>query len=153
MMLDFVQGLMTRQENIIFLFLCKENHCIKKLTEIFFERIKHFSVLPENVPYYLEMCDYGLLVREKTMTNRVASPVKFAEYLASGLRLIVSDCIGDYSSMVRDMGLGFFADEELSNLKPLSSQDRCQSRNVALKYFSKRAYANSYLDLINSPSG
>ena len=89
------------------------------------------------------------MIREGTTTNRVASPVKLAEYLASGLKVIISNGIGDYSSMVESQRLGFFYNEIPDNLKPLSTQDRFRSRSVALKYFTKQAYTNSYLDLLN----
>ena len=58
------------------------------------------------VPAYLAAADVGLLIRESSLVNQVASPVKFAEYLSCGVPLIVSEGIGDYSNMVKAMRLG-----------------------------------------------
>jgi hypothetical protein len=38
--------------------------------------------------------------------NEVASPVKFGEYLASGLPVVMSAGIGDYSELVRRKKVG-----------------------------------------------
>ncbi len=51
--------------------------------------------------------DYGLLLREDSPVNRVACPVKFGEYLACGLRPILTPGIGDQSEtvMANDLGI------------------------------------------------
>jgi glycosyltransferase involved in cell wall biosynthesis len=64
------------------------------------------SLGPTAVPRYLAAADVGLLPRDENLVNRVASPVKFAEYLASGIPVILSDGIGDYSELVRSGDLG-----------------------------------------------
>jgi glycosyltransferase involved in cell wall biosynthesis len=48
----------------------------------------------------------GLLLREDTLTNRVASPVKFAEYLRCGLPVILTPYIGDFYGLVRSEDVG-----------------------------------------------
>jgi glycosyltransferase involved in cell wall biosynthesis len=64
------------------------------------------SVDPADVPRHLAAADAGLLLRASNVTNRVASPVKFGEYLAAGVPVIVSEGVGDYSAAVRRCGLG-----------------------------------------------
>lgn len=64
------------------------------------------SVPGMEVPAYLAAADAGLLIRESSPVNRVASPVKFAEYLSCALPVIVSDAVGDYSDLVQREGLG-----------------------------------------------
>jgi glycosyltransferase involved in cell wall biosynthesis len=65
------------------------------------------SVPHAEVAHYLAAADVGLLLREKSVVNQVASPVKFAEFLAAGTPVILSEGIGDYSTMVakHDVGL------------------------------------------------
>ena len=48
----------------------------------------------------LAACDHGLLLREPTVTNRVAAPTKFAEYLAAGRDVLISPGLGDYTAFV-----------------------------------------------------
>ena len=45
-------------------------------------------------------CDIGILYREQSVTNKVASPTKFAEYLSAGLPVVISEGLGDYSRFV-----------------------------------------------------
>jgi glycosyltransferase involved in cell wall biosynthesis len=64
------------------------------------------SVPHNEVPNYLAAADAGLLIRAKSIVNRVASPVKFAEYLSCGLPVIISEGVGDYSELVAKEKLG-----------------------------------------------
>lgn len=50
------------------------------------------------VPSYLCAGDMGFLLRDESLVNRVASPVKFAEYLAAGVPVLMTSNIGDSSS-------------------------------------------------------
>lgn len=67
---------------------------------------KVISVPSKDVAKYLPAADLGLLLREANPVNAVASPVKFAEYLACGLPVLVTTGIGDYSSIVEKQRLG-----------------------------------------------
>ncbi len=51
------------------------------------------SAKPEVVPDWLAAADYGLLLRDGSVVNRVASPVKFAEYLAAGVPVMISESL------------------------------------------------------------
>jgi glycosyltransferase involved in cell wall biosynthesis len=77
--------------------------------EATFLRVPHTQV-----PAYLAAGDLGLLVREENIVNRVASPTKFAEYLAAGTPVAISEGIGDYSDLVRTEGIGFVLGSGLS---------------------------------------
>lgn len=61
---------------------------------------------PPDMPAHLAAADVGLLLREDSPVNRVASPVKFAEYLAAGVPVIISEGVGDYSDLVAREQLG-----------------------------------------------
>lgn len=64
------------------------------------------SVPHRQVAAHLAASDLGLLLREADVVNRVASPMKFAEYIAAGVPVVLTDQIGDVSDMVRDEGIG-----------------------------------------------
>jgi glycosyltransferase involved in cell wall biosynthesis len=64
------------------------------------------SVPHTEVPAYVAAADVGLLFRDASIINRVASPVKFAEYLACGVPVVLTDGIGDYSERVRQAKIG-----------------------------------------------
>jgi glycosyltransferase involved in cell wall biosynthesis len=64
------------------------------------------SARHDEVPGYLRAADVGLLLRERDGVNRVACPTKFAEFVMSGLPVLISDEIGDCSDFVRDHRAG-----------------------------------------------
>jgi glycosyltransferase involved in cell wall biosynthesis len=65
---------------------------------------------------YLCAGDAGLLFRENTPTNNVASPTKFAEYCMAGLPVVISEGVGDFSDFARDMNLGLVVNNQSSEL-------------------------------------
>lgn len=78
------------------------------------ERVTVVSLPPDDVPQYLAAADCGLLLRENSPVNRVASPVKFGEYLAAGTPVIMSDGIGDYSDLARRERVGLVLPSDAS---------------------------------------
>ncbi|MBK9276190.1 MAG: hypothetical protein IPM49_16845 [Flavobacteriales bacterium] len=94
----------------------------------------------------LAECDHGMMVRERTITNRVASPTKFAEYLSSGLRVITNEGLGDLSELVarHDLGVVVEAGKPLPALKQVSPAERQRLRAFALQHFTKQAHDASY---------
>jgi hypothetical protein len=50
--------------------------------------------------------DFGVLIREQNIINRVSSPIKFSEYLAAGLPVLISEGIGDTEQLIRKSGVG-----------------------------------------------
>ena len=105
--------------------------------------------LPENeVHTYLTAADYGLLIREESVTNEVSSPVKFAEYLAAGLPVIISEHIGDFSAFVQDKNCGSLAKSiDWGTLQRPAVNEKQRIQAIADLYFRKKAYAEQYRKL------
>lgn len=58
------------------------------------------SVAPDDVALYYEYCDFGIILREDNIVNRVACPTKLIEYLQYGLvPVVLSPHIGDFDLM------------------------------------------------------
>ncbi len=68
------------------------------------------SVARDEVARILQAVDIGFLLRDSSVVNRVASPTKFAEYCQAGIPVITTEFIGDFSSAVKDRGLGCVVD-------------------------------------------
>ena len=66
----------------------------------------HTSVSRSEVWSYLVAADIGFMLREQHKLNAVASPVKFGEYIASGLSIVSSPGIGDISQLIVENNLG-----------------------------------------------
>jgi glycosyltransferase involved in cell wall biosynthesis len=64
------------------------------------------SVPNREVPAYLNAADVSILLREKNLVNRVASPIKFGEYLCCGLPVIMTPGIGDTEEIIEKYGIG-----------------------------------------------
>ena len=69
------------------------------------------SVAHAHVPAYLSAADVGLLLRDDALTNRVASPTKFGEYLACGLPVLVGGTVGDVNDTVLQEQVGWIQGE------------------------------------------
>ncbi len=72
-----------------------------ELKDVFVTSLSHNQVIRE-LPKY----DFGFLIREKLLLNKVASPIKFIEYTSNGVIPILTDEIGDYSEEVISNNMG-----------------------------------------------
>ena len=81
------------------------------------DRIWSGYVSYKDINDYLNAADFGLLLREDTPTNNVASPTKFAEYLMAGLPTLISQGVGDLSEFVeQNPSSGMVVDNEARQL-------------------------------------
>ena len=58
----------------------------------------------KEVPYYLSAADVAVISREESIVNKVASPVKFSEYVCSGLPVIATPSVDSINSFIRETG-------------------------------------------------
>jgi glycosyltransferase involved in cell wall biosynthesis len=61
---------------------------------------------PEELLIAAAEFDYGVIIRDRSVINQVAAPIKVGEYLAAGLKIIGTDSIGDYSEWIVRERLG-----------------------------------------------
>lgn len=140
---NFLIPLLAENENIKVLFLSKEDKNSTALREAFPEQVRIQWVQSEDVNKFLSIADYGILLREKSVTNEVASPTKFAEYLISGLSIIISPELGDFSKFVDFQNCGFVTnDKNEVPIKPISYQERIQNNQLAKTFFLKESAVN-----------
>lgn len=74
------------------------------------ERFTLLSLPAAQVARFVPAMDAGLLIRRRNAVNAVASPVKFGEYLASGVPVILTPGIGDFSAAVDSHRIGQVVD-------------------------------------------
>jgi hypothetical protein len=112
-------------------------------------RIHRHWLSPEEVGTALAAADHGWMLREDTVTNRVASPVKFAEYLAAGLHVIISGNLGDTTAFVARLNCGVVCTtSQFPAPQPLSLTQRQNAQQLAQTYFLKARFAEAYTDLL-----
>jgi len=61
---------------------------------------------PDEVAGLLPAADFGLMLREANVTNHVAFPNKFAEYVQAGLAVVTSPGLTGPARLVRELELG-----------------------------------------------
>ena len=151
MISDFTK-ILNKNPRVNLLFLSKLNSHIATIKNKFPERVFVFWVDPKDVFSYLNIADYGYVVREDSITNQVSSPVKIAEYLSCGLKILISKNIGDYSEMIEKNDLGYIIrNDNKINLEKVNAFEKEKiisfyRSNLAL-YSDK--ISQRYLNLIN----
>ena len=126
----------------------------KKLSQI----SEILSVNSDSVFEHLITANFGLLLRENNLINNVSSPLKFAEYLAAGLPVVVSEGVGDTAGIINHYNVGVVVvkndyETAIIKLKDLLAEPdiyiRCME--VARKEFnildSFKVYEKIYFDL------
>lgn len=118
------------------------------------QNVYNIFVPYKEVPGYLSAADIAVIWREKSITNKVASPVKFSEYVCCGLPVITNDSIDLITEFVRqnDSGLVINSLAELSEqmIKTLSKINRKELSNISRNIFGIEAIANQYINLYQS---
>lgn len=110
------------------------------------------------VPDYITMADIGLLARVPSVISKVASPVKFAEYLACGVPVLAQPDIGDTEKALATKDIGQLiknnqlTPENITWLKILQNPtvrddiaNKCHSK--AIQSFAWESYLDNYLAL------
>jgi len=90
----------------------------------------------KSLAQYISQCDAGVLFRKNTLINRVAAPIKFTDYLTSGLLVIISADIGDSSDLVQKFDLGYITE----NLKQESIQKLAVTVHTDLKIKTQKIH-------------
>ncbi len=131
------------------LFLSQDHAVIDRLRSAFPGQVEQRWIPHHEVRSALLACDIGLLLREARITNKVASPTKFAEYLSAGLPVVISPEVGDFSAMVSALDLGqvLVPGDRLEVTKP-DTEQRERSMQLAADRFTKEAYDHRYRTLL-----
>lgn len=125
--------------------------------------IEIYSPSFAEMPDYLLASDLALLVRIPSVISEVASPVKFAEYLASGVPVIAYPKIGDTQQIIEQYQVGIIIDliddttteQKLAQLLPklddkTTLATRC--RTTAISHLTWDNYLDLYYKIYNSIS-
>ena len=109
-------------------------------------KYKILSVSHIDVIKFLQIADIGLLLRDSSLVNKVASPTKFAEYCIAGLPVLMTDAIGDFSDIVKYHEIGMICDlNELEVDKRMLDFLSNIHKNRSEYYFRCNSYAREYL--------
>jgi len=98
--IDSFHGAWKQDNTIILLMLVKDQVSVNRIIDKL--QINNPNIILYSVPYqevgqYLNAADYGIIIRDDSLVNHVASPTKINEYLACGLKII---------DRIEDIGIG-----------------------------------------------
>jgi glycosyltransferase involved in cell wall biosynthesis len=85
---------------------------------VFLAELPHDQVAPA-----LQHAHAGLLLRRANPVNQVSSPTKFGEYLAAGIPVIMTERIGDFSTMATGERVGLVVDSALLDRNELPAKE------------------------------
>ncbi len=106
--IPFLKKLAETEHKIRLVFLSSEQEKINKMLAdagIDINRVILRSYPQNEVANALTACDAGILIRKPTLVNKVANPVKIAEYLAAGLPVIIEKGVGGISETLFEQSL------------------------------------------------
>lgn len=141
---QFCELQLNNNSNVKIAFLSRPDEAINSLYEKYPDRVSVRWLNYDEVFDFLEICDYGILLRISNDTNNVSSPTKFGEYLASGLPVMISDNL-EFSNLIKENDCGFLINNNnLHSLdcKRISMEEKVKVSGVAKKYFLKSSPKN-----------
>lgn len=142
-----------KNEEVHCTLLTKESGFTQEMEKEFGNRLQVRWVNSEEVAGELAKHDYGLLLRPQTVTNKVASPGKFAEYLACGLQVVLTPNLGDCSQFVETHQCGLVWDGQADiKLSKATLEQKKYCHQLANSFYKKESTLihQNYQLLINA---
>lgn len=140
--INFFKSINKKNSDTILIVLTQE---IKKANEIIglgHHNILVKSVNHDDVNFYLNGSDYGIMLRKNDITNKAASPTKFAEYCLSGLKIITTSGVTDFNKYKK------LCDNIIEvndfNLNNDISVNRMKVSNFYKKSISRESFIDTY---------
>jgi len=116
--------------------------------------------VPHNeVPALLSASDLAFLLLRSTPNIEVSSPAKFSEYLNSGLPVLITPHVGDFSSLVAENGVGAIVSDDgrfdpgIVNAVAGNRQAFAVRSMEAGKQLSWDAWRSAWMSIIESLTG
>ncbi|NNC84331.1 MAG: hypothetical protein HKN79_12205 [Flavobacteriales bacterium] len=143
---ELTRKILQHPENRLII-LSRQLDALESFPQFSSDRCIKRTVPSSEVSSYLSISDYGILLRKKAVTNQVASPSKFADYVANGCKIIISPDIGDLSEMVQqhDLGLVYRGKKDndlITILPPVTEEQREKAREFAQERLMRKSEFN-----------
>jgi glycosyltransferase involved in cell wall biosynthesis len=132
---------------------------------VFGDRLLHLSLPRSEIALTLASADLGFMLRDSRELNRVASPVKFPEYLCAGLAVVASPGTGDASGLIEQHQVGTLVDPGdidggveavramIRRWRAEPSGFKNRARELVRIHYDWHAHAGTFQELYGAPSG
>lgn len=122
--------------------------------KITFKNIINKFVSYSEVPFYLNAADVAIIWRDKSIVNKVASPVKFSEYVCCGLPVITNDSVDMVKKYIVKNSSGMVVnnlnDIKLDSLMELKHKDRRVIAEAGLSSFGIDKIIDKYTQIYST---
>jgi len=134
-----------------FLFITPNKETLKEIFEQYSIKPEEYiivSIIPENVPKYLSLADFGLNLMNK---RDIRMSIKTVEYLALGLPIIVNTKVAGAKEVIQKYNVGLIIEDieninfkEIEKIVQQKEQVSLRCRKVAHNIFSTAKVAKQY---------
>lgn len=136
----FFNSIYLKYPNVFLIVLTQDISQAKKIIEKN-NNIKILRVSHNEVNNYLNAADYGIMIRNNDLTNKAASPTKFAEYCLTGLNVITTSGIEDYNRFKLEC-------DNIFDLKDFElSHERKYNRHEISIFYKQKLSRNAFKEI------
>ncbi len=123
------------------------------------KEIKHKNIINRfvsysQIPSYLNASDAAIIWRDKSTVNKVASPVKFSEYICCGLPVIANNSVDMINNFLTHYDFGIITENmesvDLLTIKNLLKINRKRISDIGIENFGIDLIVNKYLFIYSS---
>ena len=149
-------GIASWQNNNIIKILAEKGLKVLNLSK---QKIEHKNIINKFVSYsempiYLNAADVAIIWREKSIVNKVASPVKFSEYICCGLPVISNDTVDMIKEYIKKNSCGLVInsldDIDINSLNHLKQIDRQAIAETGLSNFGTEKIVDRYSQIYSA---
>ncbi|OGI11771.1 MAG: hypothetical protein A2Y40_01165 [Candidatus Margulisbacteria bacterium GWF2_35_9] len=115
-------------------------------------QVFNWKVLTGNNDFVQEILknqDFGFLLRDNYLFNKLSSPIKFLEYVSNGVIPIITPFVGDYSNIVagKDLGILYINDSQklIDEIKHIVNEIESY-RNKLFEFSYQRTWENFHIN-------
>ncbi len=147
------------QNNDVLIMLAERGIKVLNLSkkEITHRNIINKFVSYDKMPSYLNAADAAIIWREESVVNKVASPVKFSEYICCGLPVISNSAVDMIKEYIlnEDCGLILNSLDELdmTKLTALKRKNRISISEKGIQNFGVESITKKYLETYSLLTG
>ena len=154
--IELMKKLYELDHSLEFLFLTKgQEALLAKIKKIGLpaDHVHAKACSPLEVTKYLQVADAAIILRKDEMVNNVSSPVKIAEYLASGLGVIVSPWVGDVKRILGETNCALLYRENtpiqsvIKFIYGINDECRAVSRSIVSENYTYEGNRNMILKM------
>jgi len=145
---EFYKNILTDNNNILFILT---NHI--QIAKSYFNNFDNDRVIIKSVDFlkvndYYNLADFGILIRNNNLLNRVASPTKFGEYCLTGLKVVMNKNV----KQCYNNALNFknFVDVKSDIFTNFNLDHRTSIVKESKLLYCREKYVNKYISMYNN---